>query len=307
MKKLISFNDKFYSVYSCSLAAFCAAFLLKNNGKKVELTKRENNKITYLENFYIPERIQKHYKFPNLKRKKIKFYYYSENFVLPITNTLNKFILYLSNILDKSEIKKIENFELEDISIKLNGILTAIAYIYGIYNFENLNNKLKIQILKDFFSNNFYITNNYLSNLYTSTHIFHEISLKKKKILSDCDIDIRNFSYFEYKIEEFEVKIKKELNEFFPSPIFFNFKNTKAIIEKNRIKIFKGDIDEALIIFYEINPHIKKGEIFIEKSNVKYYRALSSNDKSYVGKYAFFPINLYTIFDSILKLTKIGG
>ncbi len=306
MKRLIFFSkkEKDFKVIGPSLAANFAAFLLKNKNIDVEFCRNDSINFKFLEELYLPKRLSKYFNLTNQER--IKFHIISDEFIISISNILQNLKKYISqkehnklkNILEDNKKRNGNFFQFLDKNFSkiLNKIIEAIFIQYKIYNYNELPYYDGITVLKDFFSENYKISLKFLKNFFANT-------------------DFENIKFVNYEKTKENIFFLKKIVLKIEDPIFYDFwpesvvilqNNIKGIIEKvdNKLEItiLNGEDKDFLMV---LNDFKKELEFSIEKNLLKDYRVFLTMDGDCMGKFAFFPYNLYTYFHSIEKI--LGG
>ena len=299
MRKLIFFSKKREILYSIEgnsiLTDFASLYLKKHTKNNYYSKKNENSNFITFEKFYLPERLANY--FDDKSEKKLNFTLITDDFIIPITNSYEKFKERVKKVSDKNDINKFEFF-LNNLSEEINfenfsknfiRILNSILAFYGFF-YNELNHKIKIQtILKDFFSKNFVFYNNFSEKHKT----LQDNNQKQYKIIKLTDSPKR------YKVKSIDAIIANIKSES-PLPDAFIIYTDKPIVFE---KFFDFYIVKNCTSIQKIENKIKQinPEINIEKKLIKSYKGLISNNNNFLGRYATEPYNPYDLINSVWR------
>ncbi len=307
LKRLIFFSNQIYKIFGNSILTDFAGNILQKKGIEFNYIKTEKkDSFSLIENFYLPEKLAK---FLELKeRRYINYLLITHNLIIPLSNNIIKFKKRIRNCVTKDEIKlfeetlnhkKVKNINFyefieNNFSENFSKILFSILISYKFFNFKEIPLKKGIEIIKDFFSPNYFCNLKALS--FDKTFVKPIIN-KKTYMLTDSPDKFKNY---EIKISYANIKIREnflpELTIFFYSEPIMIYKSNNGYIFENCTSL--NEFEEFYNIFMKEKVELDK---LVEKKFVKSYRGLISKNKNYLGKFSIAPYNPYDLLNSVWR------
>ncbi len=307
LKRLIFFNKPIYKIFGNSILTDFAGNILQKKGLEFHYIKTEKKDFfSLIENFYLPEKLAK---FLDLKNRRfISYLLITKNLIIPLSNNYIKFKNRIRNCVTTDEVKlfeetlnlkKVKNisffeFVKNNFSENFSKILFSILIVYKFFNLEEISLKKGIEIIKDFFSPNYFCSLNIL--LSDKTFISPVIN-KRSFVLTDCPDKYKNY---EIKVSYTNVKIKEN---FLPELTIFYYSEPIIIYKKDNFYTFENcehlnEFEEFYNIF--MNKKVELDNL-VEKKFVKSYKGLISKNNNYLGKYSVAPYNPYDLLNSVWR------